>query len=314
MDFINVHSEVRLVTPQQAREMRDTMHFPRQRNISDKNVDRLAVEMHFERFTDGTQIYICILPDGKRYIVNGNHTLEAIYKSGVAQWLTLTYKKVANQDAAGQIYAVFDTQRVRTWNDSLRAMGLEEETPMARLVMPAVRLIDAAFAEDASSSERTQTIGHISRYKEPAALLYAIMVGPKSGDGHKFLKRSPVLAVALETALHQPSAAHEFWGAFVQDDGLSAKSPEKALLVALAREKGVTGYAARRVQIRLCAAAWNAAFQGESRCYLKPASMIAFYLLGTPWDKGVAEAQREKTRSVDFATLTAQTLSDGQLV
>ena len=66
-----VRSAVVTITPEDARRLRDTAHFDRQRNISPANVARLAAEMAKGQFTPGTQIYLCVLPDGSGRIVVG---------------------------------------------------------------------------------------------------------------------------------------------------------------------------------------------------------------------------------------------------
>jgi len=95
------------------------------------------------------------------------------------------------------------------------------------------------------------------------------------------------MAVALETFRYQPSLAAEFWFATSHDEGLVTGQPEKALLSWLRNSRASGGQSAQREHCRATALAWNAAFRGEERTYIKPNQMGAFFLLGTPWAGGL---------------------------
>lgn len=280
-------SGIVIVTPDMARHLRSTAHFPRQRIISRANVERLAAEMAEGRFTQGTQIYICVLPDGSEYVVNGNHTLESVALCGLPQPLTITRKAVADENEAGRIYAVFDTQKVRSWRDSLRAVGVSDSHPLVERAVAAIRIIDRKFAHQGHGFDRSR-LTHIDNLRDYQAALEmfagAIEGAPSNSAG--CVKRAAIMAVALETFLHQPSLATEFWGGVAQDDGLTGAMPERALLTWL-RNNRSGGYSQQREHCRAAALAWNAKFRGEERTYVKPNSMAAFFLLGTPFDKGL---------------------------
>ncbi len=280
-------STVELITPEAARWMRDNYHFERQRNINQRNVDRLAAEMKAGRFTPGTQIYICTLPDGSNVIVNGNHTLEGVAQSAVAQVLTITHKRVADLDEAGRIYAVFDIQKVRSWRDSLRATGQGEDFPFAEKVLAALGVIELRFnTSQITATSRIQRINAMEDYRDAVEILSDALSGG-STETRRLITRAAVFAVALETSRYQPSLAGEFWSKISRDDGLVKGTPEKALLGWLRNVRSSTGYSIRRAHALAAASAWNAAFKGEGRDHLKPGAMSSFFLLGTPWSNGV---------------------------
>jgi hypothetical protein len=286
----SVRSTVELVTPSVARHLRDTAHFARQRNISQSNIDRLSAEMSLGRFTAGTQIYICVLPNGQQLIVNGNHTLEAIHACGVPQVLTVTRKKVADEDEAGRVYAVFDIQKVRSWRDSLRATGIGDDIPNANYVMSAVGVIDARFGETPPSqmvatNSRLTRIERLEEYRM-AADMWAEATAGAPTNSMKLVRRAAVMAVALETFRYQPSLASEFWGRCAHDNGLVLGMPEKALLNWL-RNTRSSGGSSIREHCRAAALAWNASFRGEDRHFVKPNKMTSFFLLGTPISGGL---------------------------
>lgn len=284
---LGVSSTTEVVTPDRAREMRDTCNFDRQRKISAANVSRLSDEMKAGQFTPGTQIYICRLPDMTMLIVNGNHTLEAVHDSGAPQVLTVTIKDVESIEEAGRIYAVFDVHKARTWLDSLKAVSSPEDNiTNASKLLSAVGVIETRFGLDRAPQSRIGRISRLPVYQEAGDTLFRAISG-FGGDPGKFIRRAPVMAVALETARYQPSLAAEFWRSFAADEGLATGAPEKALLNYLRNNKLATaGGRGVTLQSRAAALAWNAAYRGDSVKCVRPEAMTGFYLLGTPLASG----------------------------
>jgi hypothetical protein len=283
-----VRSSLKIIDPSEAQKWRETKHFERQRRISIKNVQRLAREMQLNRFIRALQIYICRLPDGREYIVNGNHTLEAIILSGISQVLTVTVIDVQDIDEAGRYYAVFDSQHRRTLGDTLRATGKDQDIPDVRYVTQAVSLINANFGQSSQGEPVAllDKIDHIDDY-EDAAFTFADLTTGASKEVKRFARRAGIMAVALATLRFQPSCGSEFWRRFVQDDGLRVGMPERTLLTYLRNASASTGQQPRGETARAAALAWNAAFRGQERVLLKPNAMSQFVLLGTPWQRGV---------------------------
>lgn len=270
------------VTPHMARILRDKWAFERQRNISSSNVRRLAAEMRAGNFTQGTQIYFAEMPNGHLYILNGNHTLEAIVEAGVPQILTFTTQRVKDIEEAGKIYAVFDIHKARTWMDSLRGAGLEGTVPMPSKVLAAINVIDNDFDQTSSKDRgsRIERFKTLEDYRESVELLTAAMHGAPV-HATKLLKRAVVMGVALETIKHQPTSGIEFWGRLAKDSGLKDGDPERSLLNWL-RNNNSAGQAGRAETARACALAWNAFFKGRELFVCKPNQMGQFIILGTP--------------------------------
>lgn len=287
-------SDVEIITPATARQWRDTKAFERQRTINERNVARLAIEMVAGRFIIGTQIYICVLPNGNELIINGNHTLEAVVESDTPQHLTVTRKHVANIDEAGRIYAVFDIHKARTWLDSLKAVGKSDNIKMSSKALAALGVIEANFAHThpAYAPSRIGRIERLVEY-EDAIDLFQIAINGGVADAVRFAMRAAMMAIALEALRSQPSAASEFWFRFAHDDGLAKGMPERALLTWCRNNKNATGFQGRRESARAAALAWNASFKGRSLEVCKPNQMSAFFLLGTPYEQGFAGAERQ---------------------
>lgn len=283
-----VYSETRRVPPEMAAVFRTERLFPRQRNIDKKNVVRLAEQQTQGYFVPGTQILFCVYPDGSMHMVNGNHTCEAIIRSGVPIELTLTYVFVKDVDEAGEVYSVIDYQKVRTRSDSLRAAGLEN-IPMLPKASAGLAIILAGFQANlgkASPSAHRDVASAIRKYDRAIDVL-DIAWHKAPAKNVALLRRAPTMSVALETAQYQPAPALEFWGGAARNDGLSADDP-RAYLLSQCQANSVAGQDRRERALLVAAASWNAWFRGDKVKYVQPERLKGdgFRILGTPWQRG----------------------------
>lgn len=279
-----IRSDVEIITPEQARWLRDNAHFDRQRNISKANVLRLAHEMAKGRFIPGAQLYLCRLPSGRELVINGNHTLEAIHASGIPQTLTVTRHPVSDMDEAGRVYAVFDNQKARSWADSLRATAGEDVPAHGPSILSALGVIDRGFVGSPQGMQaRLERIEMMEDYRGAVDLWLDAVRGAHRST-FLMMKRAAVMAVALETLRYQPHKAAAFWHRVANDNGLTIGMPERALLVWLRGIQRGSGTSMQKAHVLACASAWNAYYREEERNYVKPGSVVNFYLLGTPWD------------------------------
>lgn len=276
----------RVVGPDEARLMRDTMAFALQRNIEKRNVDRLAREMDLNRFNPWTQIYIGVLPDGTKLILNGNHTLEAVCKSGKPQRLAITEVNLDDMHHAARIYSAFDNQRMRTIRDAIRASGKYTGFGDDALFGSAIRLILDGFRQHGSKkvANRLDINEQIYDYSKAGELYKLALEGCTVGN-RNLLKCGPVMSVALETLRWHPEMAFGFWHAVAQEDGLAKLTPEHTLLCTLRlRPHGLPHGPAVRARIAACA--WNAKWLGKMPKSFQY-SRSSFKLLGTPFVHGV---------------------------
>ena len=286
-----------MVDSVRARFMRDTMEFSRQRELDNWNIRRLATEMTRGRFIPRTQIYIAVYPDARMAILNGNHTLEAIWLSGVAQLLTITYQPVADEDDAARIYSAFDNQKVRSIKDGIRASG--HDTGFVNLstgfkddaaVGSALRVILQGWCQGQGRNyklaNRLDINDMVPFYRDACVNLSEVMDGCTE-EQRKLTKSAAVMAVAIGTMRYRVKEGREFWGNFAQDSGLYRGMPEKTLLTDLKKHPHGKPIPAS-TKVKLCAMAWNAKLKGERRVMFQT-SRFTFKLLGTEWAKGIVD-------------------------
>ena len=278
-------SSVEWITPNIAKSLRQNCHYERQRDLSLVHIRRLASEMKHGWFLQGTPIWFCVLPNDVKFIVNGNHTLEAVIESGVEIPLTFIYQTVDSLEEVAKAYACFDIQRSRTWMQAAQAQGLADEIPLAKHVLAALTHIIIGFNinghNDPLLRSRPHRFNMMEEYKNPATMLANCLAGAPPANT-KLVKRAGVMAVALVTMRYQPSSAENFWRLLVWDDGLRSNDPRKVLLTYLQRHDTV-GQAATRDNIVASANCWNGAFDNRSMAFVAPGGTGTLSIKGTPW-------------------------------
>lgn len=281
----NITSKVMTIPADEARMFRRTCHYPYQRKISVRNVKRLSLLMQNGSFVQGTPIAFCALPGGTSFLVNGNHTLEAIIDCGIPQLLTIMVFEVADMEEVARIYASFDLHQMRSWQSALHAYGLDQEIPLSSYVMPAIGLImqDFKYSSDniEANSSREARFHKMRQYRDAATLMAKAINGAPALYRRLCLRRA-VLGVALETFRYQARRAHDFWHGLSHDDGLAANDPRKTLLRYLLDNK-ITGPIENYRQSKAVGLAWNAFWRNEELTVLRPGAAATLIVSGTPW-------------------------------
>jgi hypothetical protein len=284
--FHKLTATVVTVGPGAAADIRKKCHYARQRNFSERNLRRLSAELSAGRFIDGTPLFFVRLPDGRVFLVNGNHTLEAIIRSGVYQRLVMIVLDVDSEEEVARIYGTMDVHKARTWADALRAVGLADEITNAARVMPALGVIMNRFEFVGNNVEVTASravrFDLMSHYGDESAMVQAALAGAPLNN-QRAVQRAAVLAVALECMKYQPGAGLEFWRGLAQDDGLSKNDPRKALLRWLHSNNVTAGNGAWPQQSRACAHAWNAFMKGATLTVIRKSEAAGMVIAGTPW-------------------------------
>lgn len=291
-----IKAEVHVIDKVWASEKLTLWHYELQRNLMQQNVARLSEEMRRGRFVIGTPIFICQTPDKNRFIVNGRHTLTAIVETGIALPLVLIFASVPTMDAVGRIYATFDIHRVRSYAASWKAFKGEDATTLEKKSLTGIPHILADFKATAAAFallSREDRMELLKDYIDRGVLdVLGNALDTNGTPGtHELVRcvcRSGIIAVALYTCLHQPSAAAEFWRLVVTESHAEVNHPTRTLARYLRTAKGA-GSAFQQGDIDQAALAWNNAWEGKFRSYHKPSAVKNFRILGTPFHKGRPE-------------------------
>lgn len=287
-----VRSELVTVTPQMAEQWLSHANYERQRKRAEWHVNRLAGEMEKGRFVAGTQIHFCLL-GGKLKLVNGQHTLAAIARSGIPITLNVLHTQVESEAELGQLYGRHDRHRSRTPHDAFLGMGLAAELELSeqevnafasglKWVLANFRRYSVHHGDVEISTSLDFLAEHMRDYASYARRYFEFVREARHGMKGAF-KRSPVVAVGLVTIKHQPDKAKDFWSGCADDDALVRLDPRRALNVFLS--KNTSGHGDPVQYIRHVAGAWNKFYESGTLQLLRPgdSGKIGVTIKGTPY-------------------------------
>jgi hypothetical protein len=283
--------EMLVVTPAIADTYLRHSVYERQRNRAEWHVSRLAHEISEGRFIAGTQIHFGVIK-GREYLVNGQHTLAGIVRSGNALTLSILRTPCDGFDELGQLYGRHDRHRGRTPHDGFLGMGLANELNMSEAEINSFGsglkyvLMDFRRVSVTVNSEIAMSLDFLAdRMREwaPAAGLYYDHTRDARHGMKGTFRRAPVVGVGIATFKYQPVKAAEFWGGAAADDGLYRTDPRRALNSFLASQTTMHGDPLN--YMRTVGSAWNKFFEGGEAQFLRPIDVgkSGLTLRGTPY-------------------------------
>lgn len=283
-----------LITPELANEWvtsyryeKDLMHSV-MRNIRPRHVEYLAAEMKRGAFGSATISFADCKESGRRFIVNGNHTLQAIIKSGQTLYLTVEYNECDTMDQVRHLYATYDKNLLRQRADSLRAYDahnvLNIRQDDVKRLSAAVGYIMTNFG--ASRQYRisdADLLVEMEKWTEPYGRLL-VAVGTSKPWYYRVLGRRAVLAVALISMKHQPKIAYPFWESVATGAGLKLHAPALRLrdyLTDLVVSKDGEMVSTEDVA-KAVAYCWNKHYNGERIVQMKVSYDKPLEIAGAP--------------------------------
>lgn len=300
---MNGYVEVKpvVVTPDQAKEWLDHNVFGSQRKLRPAHVAFLAGEMKAGRFRRGTPIEFGSL-NGKLFLVNGQHTLNALVQYGEPYELVMVIQPVASEEALGWLYNTHDSGLSRSWTDAYAALKLNTKYNMTDTEVNAygraAPYIGGCFGyrgvkEFSASRNRDARIGIMDAYHE-AARTYLDSLLPAEPPLRRALLQAPAFALGTYTVANAGDRAAEFWRLAADDQNLTKEDPPKVATMLAQRPERHR----QRIMIGLgqsLALVWNAYYLGKqiktAKLIQKPTDVVR--ILGTPLaepDAGLTEA------------------------
>lgn len=269
MGKFNINTYTMNVTPEIAAAWM-TFNFDKQRKLNDATVQHLMEMMRRGTFTTNT-IKFALLGD-RRVMINGQHTLTAIVRSGKAVVLPVEDFTVSDEEDIATLYYHEDIGRRRTFADSIRAVSGSERFNLThtqiKQVGAALKWIRSGFGvsrKDYNLCTQDDLLEWMPNWSWECRRLYQAIT-PCEGDARNMIIQQAVMSVALITFRYQPDLAFEFWRQVAQDDGLRNGDPRKAIHRFLRTTKRSTMTQQRvdpRKISRRCANAWNAFVEGR---------------------------------------------------
>lgn len=229
IEKFTVHKE--FYNPSDAEYVLLNRNYPGQRSIRSRHVNALVNEINNGRMRAGTAIAFCELPDGSKYLVNGQHTLSAIQKSMTPLMLSIETYQCQDMQEVASVFATYDRQLTRGATDVYRAYDFAKDigctstaagkfiTAVSFLYIDLAKVITNRKPAPQELMELAKTMAwRFERYCD------ATDATIKS----KYNLRTTVIALALITANHPKH--FDFWSGFAADDGLRFFDPRKQFL------------------------------------------------------------------------------------
>lgn len=287
------------VVPGIAKRILEELNFPTQRRIDPSRVYDKRHAIIKGDWVEGHAITFTELPDGRLWLVDGQHRLTAISENDSPVPVTIRIVKVDTESEARHFYAGFDQKKsVRTDKQILDAVGIAAENGLSS------RMANAVYAAAPLLLNRLEPVsGSVGIKKNPDMFLqhnkleivqewskeareYEQIIKPAKKGLIVTMRTPGVLAVALYTLRHQPAMARQFWTGVAENDGLRKNDPRATLISDLLTRALSTGSIRQKVQQP--ALAWNAFAEGRDLKIIKCLDGAAITLHGTPLAKGRA--------------------------
>lgn len=232
--FVDVY-----ISPEAALDWVSKHNHVNQRRLSTLHVAEMAEAIRRGQFRQYTNISFAIL-NGEPLLVNGQHTLNAIYLSQLPIWLSVEFINVSDEKEVSELYSLYDNGRLRSFADNMGDIGTELELKTMRernSLGAAVNMLNLDFANfnrnhsaviafESKSSELKKNL--MRQWGVEARLYFDAIRGATVANKAAFY-RSAVVAVALVTIRDQGEAALNFWREAAYDSGMMTSDPRKEL-------------------------------------------------------------------------------------
>ena len=230
------------VTPEKAQIMLDEWKYTRQRAVNHGMINYYATQMANGEFLPHTDIAVAWVTngDGKPhgYLVDGQHRLRAVVRSGIPHDFVLRQFDCASMDQVDSLYGFTDIGKARNINDMLRAQGKMEAYGLGKENLSAVSAAVTLIAADFGNRNKytltpTRRMEMIEQYA-PAACQFLSAFG-QSKTFRLIVRNSGSLAVALATfdeaaLIYGEAKVANFWSGISANDGLRKGDPRKVVV------------------------------------------------------------------------------------
>lgn len=212
------------LTPAKAAQYLEKNRFPRQRKLKRPRIDALTKEYKRGRYVhQHVAIAFAKLPDGTKWLVDGQHRLTFMLETGVSLDMCVHEYHVKDMAEAARLYNSFDPLgSARSRRDNARAHGLDELDLKAGYRTPGYKAAEAILkgcqfdplkasvhpdAEEAVATTK-EFIPEINTYME---ILKQCAKENGKSEIYSQLKTTGIMTVALVTLQNQPEYAKRFW-------------------------------------------------------------------------------------------------------
>lgn len=235
----NAVVELRKIQPIEADTILATCQYSGQRPYRPSHASFLSEEMRRGNFKETALIVVAKTPDGKKYLANGQHTLNAIRLCNIPQTVTFFSVDSESMDDVARLYTSIDVGITRTFSDQVAALNLADElgfTPtQMNYLQAACKMIHSNFTQNRTIKKVhiDDAIGWAKDYAKYAHNYFDATFGaPKEITNS--MSRAATMSVGLVsyrfTALgYGRDRIDEFWSGVTFGEMLSKDDPRNAV-------------------------------------------------------------------------------------
>lgn len=228
---MDTSAQVKIVTPEQALSWLSKAGYDKQRTIRDYWTTYLADEMARGSFEPSTQITF-LRHNGSMELVDGQHRLSAVVKSGLAQKFVVVVRDVETEGDVANAYYRLDQALRRTTTDQYRVLGLSDELDLTATDLNAlgasVKFIWNNFQKSTGAGRALhpdERLLLIREYQDAARHYFTAKMGCPSEISSSAI-RAATVSVALVTYRYSSqeyglAKVDEFWHGVLLDDNVS---------------------------------------------------------------------------------------------
>lgn len=292
----HITQDFETMTGQLAQQILDTEAYIHQRKVDQSYVNEYALIMKRGEFRPGTEI-VFVRYKGTRMLLNGQHTLHAIIRSGLALRVSVVTYEVTEEWMIHALYLTFDRNRLRSFEQLYQAHNFGPQFNLnqtqVRHLGSAMPLLMTGFQSIDTFRQQHKGLLHsgpirmqlMESFVDEMVWYSEVIHGcPKEMSG--CLRRASVLALALVTFRFTGDDAARFWHNVAFDDGLATNDPQKKVHYFL-RETSAGEHHAY-LYVRYLINGWNLAFTHRSMGKLQAIDeKLPVQIAGTPHSAAV---------------------------
>lgn len=278
------------IGPELAERILAETNYSRQREVKPYRLHRHITCINRDQWDPDCSIRFKVL-DGKLILVDGQHRLTALVKTGAAKTFIVVYSDAASEDEIHTVYSRIDVDGNRSIADVLAAA----DPTAGRDISFETRRNGYWAMEDLANDfpHKKLKVGEndlVTKEDRVVCMTFWLneleqfdqIVRAGQSSLRKRLRTPGVVAVALATLKHQPMLAPRFWGSVADNKLLRPGDPEQALVNFLLTAKLNDGH---RVSERGAVQAWNAWFGNRRLAAIKkdPRNERPIVIAGTPF-------------------------------
>jgi hypothetical protein len=268
MQHNNITLRHEVISPTTASAIVTYELYERQRPLHTGRVRQYALAMRQGKFRRGTLLSFCCW-QGKRYLINGQHTLQALRLANMSMEFGIEEITVGAYDEIAEWYSKYDRLYHRSLSQVYAAHNLAERLQLNKSQVQEIGAccgllasgFSSSFAKEGAlsmyTSDHEVRMKFIEAWMDEARSYFDATAGASAAIANH-LRRRGILAVALVTYRFTGSDADEFWHQVAYDDRLAHDDPRKQLHYFIRETKNTSHEP--HVVARMVAQAWNAAF------------------------------------------------------